>query len=501
MKDKTEIVRSGRSIKARRIGTSASDPSLSAIQKANGEDKKQGAVMRMMTGLISRLQLANRAGIRFDGMRKYYDVFGYKTKLEDEDFLAKYLRQDIASRIVDAPPGATWSNPPTIKEEGDIKTAWEGLVVEHDLWATLYRADRLARLNRFSILLFGFDDGASFIRQVGDNAKEILYVRALGSRMVKEVKFNKDERNRRFGLPETYKITLDDPAQKVIMGDNSIVKSTKSLEVHWSRTVHIVDNALEDTIVGNPIMEKCFNLLDDLLKVSGGTSENFWLTANRGMQADIDKDMEIDPADAEALSDEIDEYMHQLRRFIRTRGVKLNVLESDTPRPKEIYDMIMGLLSGTTGIPRRILLGAEAGQLASEQDRANWAERIEERRKLFAEPVILKPVMTMFQDAGLVPEGEYEWDWPSAFIQNPLEEGQTMAQTARAIGNISRQTGNKSPMQLTSRTEGREILGLEGDLPEDEIIEQPEEEPARIPGRPVPNEPGEPEATPPAEET
>lgn len=136
--------------------------------------------------------------------------------------------------------------------------------------------------------------------------------------------------------------------------------------------------------------------------------------------------------------------------------------------------MIMALVSGTTGIPRRILVGSEAGQLASEQDRANWAERIQERRALFANPSILDPTVMLLQTVGLVPEGDFEWDWPSAFIQNPLEEGQTMAQTARAIGNISRQTGGSTPMQLISREEGRKILGYVDDLDESDLYEPPD---------------------------
>ena len=239
-----------------------------------------------------------------------------------------------------------------------------------------------------------------------------------------------------------------------------------------------MENPLEDEVFGIPIIEKVYNLLDDLLKVSGGTAETYWLTGNRGIQVDVDKEMEISPADAAALSTEIDEYMHQLRRFIRTRGVDMNVLESKPPNPKDVFSMIINLISGTTGIPTRILLGSEAGQLASEQDRANWAERIDERRDLFAEPNMLWPLVDLFQEVGLLSEGEVTFEWPSAFIQNPLEIGQTQAQTARAIGNISRQTGNKAPMQLTSRTEAREIIGLKGDLAEEDIIEPPEEEPS-----------------------
>lgn len=467
--------------------------------KRSGNGKEPGAVMRALTGLISRLQLANRAGLQFGGKRDLYDVFGYKKDLTTDDFLSKYSRQDIASRVIDAPPDATWSNPPKLEADAGIVTAWEELVKTHDLWGALNRVDRLSRLNHFAIMLFGFNDTGDFERPV-TKANELLYVRGIGSRQVTSVKFNSDIRSPRFGLPDKYELQFDDPAMKAVTAGTVTVEGLKDMKVHSSRVVHIVEKPLEDTVFGIPIIEKVYNLFDDILKVGGGTSEIYWLSARAGMQANIDKDMELDPLDTAALADEIEEFQHELRRVIRTRGVELKMLDSKVPNPAEIFDMLIGLLSGATGIPRRILLGSEAGELASAQDRANWAERIDERRKLFSEPRILKPTVDLLQAVGLLPEGDVKFVWPSAFLQNPLEEGQTMAQKARAIGNISRQTGNKSPMQLTSRKEGREIIGLEGDLPESELMDQEPEVPEEPQIPPEGEEEEEEEGTPPAQE-
>lgn len=464
------------------IGTLPSSQMGSQTSPATVVDTADPEGMRALSGLISRLQLATLAGVQFGGKRNLYEVFGYNVNLQPEDFLAKYARQDIASRIVDAPPGATWANPPTLEDGSAIKTKWDELVKKSNLWGAMYRVDRLARLNSFSILLFGFDDVTDLTKPLSTSdrkPKELLYVRAIGARQVDELTFVSDIRNPRFGLPEMYSIKFDDPATKRVASGSITTRGLKSIKVHASRVVHVVENPLEDETFGYPIMEKVYNLLDDLLKVAGGTSEMFWLTGNRGMQADVDKDMDLDPNDAKALSDELEEYQHQLRRILRTRGVKLNVLESTTPDPKEVFDMIMALLSGTTGIPRRILLGSEAGQLASEQDRANWSDRIAERRSLFCTPTILMPTVRLLQTVDLLPEGEVEFEWPSAFIMSPLETGMAQAQTARAIGNISRQTGAKTPMQITSRVEARGIMGLKGDLKESDIIDtdEPEDEP------------------------
>jgi len=431
--------------------------------------------LETLSGLIQRSQLGALAGIQFAGQRNLYEVFGYKQTPTTDDYLGKYTRQDITTRIIDAPAAAIWSNPPEIEQEAQ-QSEWKVLNRQVKLWNGLYRADRLARLNPYSILLCGFDDSGKLEKKVNpEKVKELLYVKAIGARLVDEIAFNTNPRDRRFGFPETYRIKFDDPTAKSSSRGTVTVKSMKDLTVHHSRVIHVVENPLEDEVFGIPIIEKVYNLLDDLLKVAGGTGEMFWLSGRNGIQADVDKEMEISPDDAAALSDEIDEYMHQLRRVIRTRGVDMNVLESKPPNPKEVFAMIVNLISGTTGIPTRILLGSEAGQLASEQDRANWAERIDERRDLFAEPIVLEPLVDLLQGVGLLSDGEVTFKWPSAFIQNPLEIGQTQAQTARAIGNISRQTGNKAPMQLTSRQEARDLLGFEGELAEGDIIEPPEE--------------------------
>ncbi len=420
-----------------------------------------------LSSLVGRLQLAQLAGLQFSGNRDLYAVFGYERNVTALQLLSKYKRQDIASRIVDAPPGATWSRPPTMEEDGDLKTKWEDLIGISSLkfLNAFYRVDRLSRLNPFSLLLFGFDDTGDIERPV-KKAKELLYVRPISGRQVTEIIYNKDIRNKRYGLPETYTIQFDDPKLKISTGAGSQATGIKDLKVHWSRCVHVVEYPLEDATFGTPILEKVYNQLDDLLKVGGGTAEMYWLTGNRGLHANIDKDMEIDPADAAALSDEIKEYQHQLRRVIRTRGVDINVLDGTIPTPKETFEMIMSIISGTTGIPRRILVGSEAGQLASEQDRANWAERIEERRILFVNPEILDPAVERLQAVGILPEGKPVWEWPSAFIQNPLEEGQTMAQIARSVGNLSRQTGASTPMQIMSEEEVRTVVGLKGKIPD-----------------------------------
>jgi len=195
------------------------------------------------------------------------------------------------------------------------------------------------------------------------------------------------------------------------------------------------------------------------------------------MQVDVDKEMELLEADAQALEEEIEEYIHNLRRVIRTKGVTVNSLGSDVADPRGTFSVLTSLLSGATGIPQRILFGSEAGQLASEQDRANWAARIEERRVLFAEPMILNPFVKMMVAATVLPAPtSLVWKWPDAFKMSPLERAQAAAQKARTLANTAKALEATDP--VITKEEARSMIGLDEVNP---IFDEPSD---TLPGSP-----------------
>lgn len=406
---------------------------------------KFGAV-RVLGQLISRLGLSTALGQRFDGLRDYYAVFGYKTTLTYDDMLAKYSRQGIASRIVDAPAQALWDNPPVVSSNNKAwNDAWDRLIVKNSLWNTILKLDKLCGLGCYSCLYIGTNSGQNpeDVVRVPNNGKltEIVYFQPYSQNSADIANLVGDVRSAQYMLPEYY---LMYPFRKMETGVGAVMKGAPlvpSFKAHYSRILHVAENTLENSVFGMPRLERVFNDLDDIMKVSGGTAETFWLTSNRGMQVDVDKDMDLNEEDAAQLTDEIDEYMHQLRRFIRTRGVKVNNLGSETPNPMQTFDVLIALISGATGIPRRILTGAEAGQLASEQDRANWAERIVARRKEFGEPIVIFPLISQLTQLGVLPNDaslKITVDWPDAYQLSPLELAQKSAQHARSATNFAR---------------------------------------------------------------
>ena len=387
---------------------------------------------------ISRLGASWRKGFQADGKRDLYGVYGWHQTPDHRHFLAKYFRQDIAKRVVEQPVFALWSDPPMVTGDPAFQEGWQNLLAVNPVFFALQKLDILAGLGRYAVMVVGFDDGADLKVPITNTpGRKVIYMQPYAEGSVEIVDYEQNPANKRFGLPVMYKISpgrFEDTLKSA-----TLAKGTTTFECHYSRVLHAAEGALESPVFGRSRLEPVYNVLDDIMKVAGGSAETFWLNANRGLHIDVDKDTELDKDDADALSDEVEEYANELRRVIRTRGVKVNVLGSDVADPRGVFDVLLSLLASATGIPKRLLAGSEAGQLASQQDRANWAQRMDERITNYGAPIILIPFIRMMIDTGVLPvPSMMQIEWPDAFKMNPLERAQTSAQMARSAANLSK---------------------------------------------------------------
>lgn len=513
--------------------------------------------------LSSRAKLAGLAGLQFDGNRDLYATLGYPKKLPYEYLLARYLRQDICSRIVNIYPEAMWARPPVpgpdaegmaqlklraaerkrevrrAREQIEAEVAQEQADREHEvaleqaksgggkgppfgkppgkgggfggrrtafapskdeqrgekpargvgdnggpqmdpndeveqakfeideanapenqlkksfleiarrtrLWHYVQRADKLAGVGKYSVLLLGFDDvtGAEGLSQPVQGANDLLYVQAYGESQVSILEFVNDPRDEAFGLPQRYQLRMVDS-----------VSNGRLINVHRSRIVHVADCLMDSEVEGVPILERVYNRLLDIEKIVGGSAEMFWLSARHGLHIDVDPAIRLSADTTNAMSQEIEDYLNGVQRVLRTRGTKVNPLGSDAVDPSGAFGVVMNAIAVTTGVPVKILLGAELGSAASEQDRTNWATRIEERRKVYAEPVILDQLIQKCIDAGVLPDMGWEWGWPDAFPMSPLERAQTSAQQAAAAASLA-SAWNIVP-EVVTEEEGRGLI-------------------------------------------
>lgn len=400
---------------------------------------------------LERQLFMRQAGLTFNGKRDLYGVLGYTVDLSTRDFRSRYSRGGIASRIVEAFPKDTWRGTMELVEDEDPETdtafeqAWKALSMKFRINSTMLRADILSGLSTFSVLLLGAP-GQLNTELPRAGKKGLLYLTPFsggggpGSNNRRSVatdadasimSFDMNTESERFGLPEFYQL------RRVDVNDPNL-----QVPVHWSRILHLAEGCLDDEVYGTPVLQNVWNYLDDLDKVVGGGAEAFWLRANAGVHLNIAKEMggniALSSTELTELSKQADEYQHQLRRMLRTRGVEVEQLGSDVADFKNQQDAIITLIAGTKGIPKRLLVGSEMGELASTQDRDNWKDQINGRQIAYAEPYIVRPLVDRLIKYGYLPTPvEYNVRWPQIEVLSELDKAKgalSWSQTNQANG-------------------------------------------------------------------
>lgn len=367
----------------------------------------------LASNLVGRATLAARMGKSYGTDRDIYTALGYNKNPVFDDYYARYERQDIAQRIVDAPVEATWKEGPRVVETEDpedteFEKKWKELAKERHIFHYLARADKATGIGEYGVLFLGFDDANnSNPGKLAEKASTLLYMRPYTQANAEINEWEQDPANERYGLPLIYKLQTS-TAQK---------DGTKSIDAHWTRVIHLAEGLLENDVYGRPKLRLVLNRLQDLDLVSGGSAEMFWRGAFPGMAFKLAEDATIEGQDKSALEDEIENYVHDLKRYMRIQGLDIQQLFIQVADPKNHFDLLISLISAATGIPKRILTGSERGELASSQDEKNWANRIDERRKNYIGPMVLTVFIQRLIDVGVLPEpkGGFIIEWSDLF--------------------------------------------------------------------------------------
>lgn len=416
--------------------------------------------------LVSRVEWGRNAGLSyFDPTTGKYgrsmnEALGYSPVLTYADYRARYERGGIAERIVEAYPRATWGGEIYFQENPDpndytlFEQAADDLFDRLGAWNKLRRADVLAGLGDYSVILIGARTPGSLetplTKVSGPDA--ILYLSPGPQVGAKIESVEMDKNSDRFGLPLFYSVNI------------GTAQNAEFTKVHWTRVIHVAEGSLENDLFGKPRLRAVWNRLDDLDKILGGGAEAAWKRMDPGLQVDIDPEIELTPEEEDRLDAELDEYHHGARRHLRTRGGKISPLAANVAAFASNATAIMEQISGTSGIPRRILIGSERGELSSLQDRDNWSDRVTERRREFAAPLILS-ILQRFIDIGALPQpaGKVSVVWPEIEELNSAQK----ATVAGALANANQAQFNSDgriiiePDEIRARVFGMSPLGQE----------------------------------------
>lgn len=388
--------------------------------------------------MLNRATLAALLGYSHDGDRNIYTALGYDTSISFDQYRTQYARQDIARAVINRPINMTWQGPLEISEgdeekETPLEQQYTQLAKRLRLKTQFKRLDKLSSIGEFGILLMGYSDVKShqdWAMPVSGRALSLNYVKPHGQGTVEIKEWVERSDDPRYGLPLYYEVDMSNP--------NS--KTTAPVKVHYSRVIHVTGELMESEVNGEPTLQVVWNRLKDLEKIAGGSAEMFWLGARPGYQFNVDPEAQFEQGDFEDLKNQLDEWEHGLRRALRTKGIDINALSAQVTDPSKHIDAIMSLISAVTGIPKRILMGSERGDLSSTQDRTEWLEKVQTRREEYAEEQIVRPFVDVCMERGVLPRTkEYDVVWMDLFApseQEKAEVGKTRAEALKAYGSV-----------------------------------------------------------------
>lgn len=440
------------------LGRTARKSSLLEIRNASARLRAEtDRLIRDRQQIINEMTLGKGSGSR--GRGRYLDPAnrnldaecGYKTDPTYEDFRAMYDREGFARRVVSVMPDECWAVYPEVYDDEDERTvtdferAWQDLDHDHSVMHYLHRADVLSGIGRFGCVLLGLpgrpEDPVPGVDRDGNVDKSykhktrtpLSFVRVFdeGSVTITDRDLNKDPTSARVGQPEFYGFALGDPTT----GRNGLAK------VHWTRVVHVADNRHDSEAFGCERMRPVYNRLQDLRKLLGSSAEMFYKGGFPGLAFETLPDLsETAQIDDRSIRREVADYFNNLQRYVAVTGMTVKTLSPNVADPTgHVLQQLLGVAAGIE-VPLPILLGDQAGHLASTENRIQWNRRLARRQVNYVTPWVINPTVKRLVATGVLPapakaksRGRWKVAWKDLNSTTDKERAETAVRKTQAL--------------------------------------------------------------------
>lgn len=416
---------------------------------------------------VERL-IVNALGSRSQFLKQFMDPrrdlnaeCGYPTLVDVREYQGLYERNGIAARVVQVLPKETWQVQPTVYEDEDpnIKTDFEkdwdslgqtlrdtstgqpsyyktecGSVV----WDYLKRLDVISGIGRYGVLFLGLDDSLPLDQPAVPRAgQRLLFLRTFHENLSQISKYEEDSLSPRYGQPNEYRLSVVDPRGNTGISPSGAQSNFgQTLKVHHTRVIHVCDNVLSSEIFGVPRMQQPLNRLLDVDKLYGGSAEMYWRGAFPGLSFETHPQLGADPdlGDLGPTKRMVEDYMNGLQRYLAMIGFSAKSLAPQVVDPTPQLMVQIQAICILLGIPMRVFMGSERGELASSQDDAAWNDRLRERQKYYVTPRVIVPFVDrlIWLQCLRAPKAFNVW-WPDLTSQTGQEKSQIAFQKTQAL--------------------------------------------------------------------
>lgn len=349
----------------------------------------------------------------------------YPVTVSFEEYYKMYARNNVAARVIETFPDYCWSSIPIVSDARGPKGRFSKAVlslltsqyllqdgVKQSLLTSMKQLDVLGGIGGEGLLVFGFTDSIDLEAPVTpSSSNKISWVKVLHNGQFKVKTWNEDKTSINYGDVLHYE-TVAFKSDADLNRDGS-AQIAPGIAIHATRCVRYRESA--GLAYGTSRIQKCYNQLLDLTKLSGASAEIYWLGAFSGLSIETNPDSELDDDVYDRMKAEAQKYFDGLARSLILEGASTKPLYPAIVSPKDHFDLQITMISIATGIPRRFLTGAEAAKLASQQDTLNFMDRVTNRRETFVGPKVVAPIVQRCVEAGVIQEpagGTFTVMWP-----------------------------------------------------------------------------------------
>ena len=228
----------------------------------------------------------------------------------------------------------------------------------------------------------------------------ILFLRPFDQTLVQVTQWEANIRSPRFGQPIMYRVTLNDPRE----ASTGIGMPMATVQVHWTRILHLADNLNSSEVIGVPAIRPVLNPVLDIRKIRGASGEAYWKGGFPGLSLETHPQLGGDvPIDDSSLKDMIENYMNSLQRYMVNVGMSAKMLAPSCVDPTPYVNVALEAICVQLGCPVRVFRGSERGELASSQDDSAWNDRVRHYQVSYCTPRIIVPFYDRLIMAGILP--------------------------------------------------------------------------------------------------
>lgn len=234
--------------------------------------------------------------------------------------------------------------------------------------------------------------------------RKLNYVRVIPEYLAYVSQYEQNINSPRYGRPVMYTIRLVDDYSNY----SGIGIPIVSLNVHWTRVIHLVDEISPGEIFGAPRLRAVLNYILSLQKLYGGAGESYWRAAGPMLSFEthpqLGGDVEIDH---DEFKDMIEQAMNSLQKYWTLMGMTVNTVAPPVNSPSEQIAAYLEAICINKEVPVRIFKGSERGELASTQDDDAWNDRLILRNYSHTSPRVIAPFVDRLITVGVLPVPDY----------------------------------------------------------------------------------------------